>query len=199
VLSVHWGGNWGWDAGVGQQEFAKAVIDECRVDVVWGHSSHHVKGVQVYRDKLILYGAGDFINDYEGIDSRDGREAEFGAGIGGVYLVSFQGGKLSSLELLPSRIKHLAANKACRADAEWLPRMRSRCRAGASTRPRGSTRRRGASSSSGRGPSSSNGSGNGQPTLRPDRRRPGTLRPRTGSLHPRTGSARLRLQTGDEQ
>jgi len=120
VLSVHWGGNWGWDAGVGQQEFAKAVIDECRVDVVWGHSSHHVKGVQVYRDKLILYGAGDFINDYEGIDSRDGREAEFGAGIGGVYLVSFQGGKLSSLELLPSRIKHLAANKACRADAEWL-------------------------------------------------------------------------------
>ena len=29
--------------------------------------AHHVKGIEVYRQKLILYGCGDFIDDYEGI------------------------------------------------------------------------------------------------------------------------------------
>jgi len=37
------------------------------VDIVHGHSSHHVKGIEVHRGKLILYGCGDFIDDYEGI------------------------------------------------------------------------------------------------------------------------------------
>lgn len=32
-----------------------------------GHSSHHVKGIEVYNGKMIAYGAGDFLNDYEGI------------------------------------------------------------------------------------------------------------------------------------
>lgn len=36
-----------------------------------GHSSHHPIGIEVYRDRLILYGCGDLINDYEGIISRE--------------------------------------------------------------------------------------------------------------------------------
>ena len=28
---------------------------------------HHAQGVEVYKNKPILYGCGDFINDYEGI------------------------------------------------------------------------------------------------------------------------------------
>lgn len=32
-----------------------------------GHSSHHVKGAELYKGKLIIYGAGDLINDYEGL------------------------------------------------------------------------------------------------------------------------------------
>ena len=38
------------------------------MDVIHGHSSHHAKGIEVYRNKLVLYGCGDLINDYEGID-----------------------------------------------------------------------------------------------------------------------------------
>jgi Bacterial capsule synthesis protein PGA_cap len=38
--------------------------------VVHGHSSHHPKGVEVYRQMRILYGCGDFLNDYEGIPAR---------------------------------------------------------------------------------------------------------------------------------
>ena len=67
VVSLHWGGNWGYEILKPQQIFARKLIDEARVDVVWGHSSHHPKGIEVHNGKLILYGCGDFIDDYEGI------------------------------------------------------------------------------------------------------------------------------------
>ena len=67
VVSLHWGGNWGYGIPPAQADFAHALIDEAGVDVVWGHSSHHAKGIEVYHGKLVLYGAGDLINDYEGI------------------------------------------------------------------------------------------------------------------------------------
>ena len=33
--------------------------------MVHGHSSHHAKGAELYQGKLIIYGAGDLISDYE--------------------------------------------------------------------------------------------------------------------------------------
>ena len=42
-------------------------IDECAVDMIYGHSSHHVRGMEHYKGKLIIYGAGDLYNDYEGM------------------------------------------------------------------------------------------------------------------------------------
>ena len=38
------------------------------IDVVHGHSSHHPRPIEVYQRRLILYGCGDFIDDYEGIE-----------------------------------------------------------------------------------------------------------------------------------
>ena len=38
--------------------------------MIAGHSSHHIKGIKVYKGKLIAYGLGDFINNYEGIVSQ---------------------------------------------------------------------------------------------------------------------------------
>jgi poly-gamma-glutamate capsule biosynthesis protein CapA/YwtB (metallophosphatase superfamily) len=43
------------------------LINEAGVDIVHGHSSHHPKGIEVYKNRPILYGCGDFLNDYEGI------------------------------------------------------------------------------------------------------------------------------------
>jgi len=67
IASIHWGGNWGYAIPADQRRFAHALIDEAGVDLVHGHSSHHPRGLEIYRNKLILYGCGDFINDYEGI------------------------------------------------------------------------------------------------------------------------------------
>ena len=66
VASIHWGGNWGYHVPDEQISFAHRLIDE-GVSIVHGHSSHHVKTVEVYHGKLILYGCGDFLSDYEGI------------------------------------------------------------------------------------------------------------------------------------
>ncbi len=71
VVSIHWGGNWGYGIPGEQRQFAHRLIDQAGVDVVHGHYSHHAKGIEVYHDKLILYGCGDFLNDYEGISGQE--------------------------------------------------------------------------------------------------------------------------------
>ncbi|MFB6355325.1 MAG: CapA family protein, partial [bacterium] len=65
VLSIHWGGNWGYDIPDSHRAFAHRLIDELAVDVIHGHSSHHVKGFEVYNGRLILYGCGYFLTDYD--------------------------------------------------------------------------------------------------------------------------------------
>jgi poly-gamma-glutamate synthesis protein (capsule biosynthesis protein) len=67
VVSIHWGANWGYGIPKEHRAFAHQLLDQGVVDVVHNHSSHHPKGIEVYRKKLILYGCGDFLNDYEGI------------------------------------------------------------------------------------------------------------------------------------
>ena len=67
VVSIHWGSNWGYHIPDEQKVFARALIDGAGVSVVHGHSSHHPRAIEIYRDRLILYGCGDFLNDYEGI------------------------------------------------------------------------------------------------------------------------------------
>ena len=46
---------------------AQQLIDLAGVDVVYGHSSHHALPLELHGDRLILYGCGDLINDYEGL------------------------------------------------------------------------------------------------------------------------------------
>jgi poly-gamma-glutamate capsule biosynthesis protein CapA/YwtB (metallophosphatase superfamily) len=118
VVSIHWGSNWGYDIPPEQVAFAHKLIDDAGVDVVHGHSSHHVKGVEVYKDRPILYGCGDFVNDYEGI----GGYERFRGDLALMYFVSMDPstGRLVRLQMTPMQTQHLRANRASRADALWL-------------------------------------------------------------------------------
>ncbi|TNF54594.1 CapA family protein [bacterium] len=118
VVSIHWGGNWGYDIPSAQKEFSHKLIDDAGVDIIHGHSSHHVKGVEVYKGKLILYGSGDFLNDYEGIK---GYEA-FRDDLGLMYFVSVDSitGKLIHLHMTPTLIQNLRVNRATKDDVLWL-------------------------------------------------------------------------------
>ena len=69
VLSIHWGGNWGYEIPEAHRAFARRLVEDCGVNLVHGHSSHHPLALEIAGDAVILYGCGDFINDYEGIGS----------------------------------------------------------------------------------------------------------------------------------
>jgi poly-gamma-glutamate capsule biosynthesis protein CapA/YwtB (metallophosphatase superfamily) len=118
ITSIHWGGNWGYQIPPEQSAFAHELIDEAGVDVVHGHSSHHVKGIEVYKDKAIIYGSGDFLNDYEGI----GGYEEFRSDLALMYLLSVDAttGNLVDLQMKAMQIRNFKSNRASSADARWL-------------------------------------------------------------------------------
>lgn len=118
VVSIHWGGNWGYEVPREQRRFAHKLIDEAGVDVIHGHSSHHVKGIEVYQGKPILYGLGDFLNDYEGISGYE----QYRPDLALMYFLSLEPstGRLVHLHMTPMQIKHFKANRASKVDALWL-------------------------------------------------------------------------------
>ena len=118
IASMHWGGNWGYEIDRDQREFAHALIDVAGVHVVHGHSSHHVKGIEVYKDHPVLYGCGDFLTDYEGISGHEAYRDDLGL----MYfpVLDPASGHLLRLEMTPTRLRNLRVNPASREEAHWL-------------------------------------------------------------------------------
>ena len=118
VASIHWGANWGYEVPRRHAAFAHRLIDAAGVDVVHGHSSHHAKAIEVYRGKPILYGCGDFLNDYEGIAGHEAYRDDLAL----MYFVSIARpeGRLVGLDMTPLRIRNFRLNRASRDDARWL-------------------------------------------------------------------------------
>jgi poly-gamma-glutamate capsule biosynthesis protein CapA/YwtB (metallophosphatase superfamily) len=117
ICSVHWGSNWGYRVDQDQVGFAHALIDG-GVDVVHGHSSHHPRPIEVYRDRLILYGCGDLINDYEGIRGHERYRDELRL----VYLAQVRSGtgELISLRMAPLRARRMRLGHASAEETGWL-------------------------------------------------------------------------------
>lgn len=118
VASVHWGANWGYDIPRRQIRFARGLIDEGGADVVHGHSSHHVKAIEVYRGKLILYGCGDFLTDYEGIQGQQ----TFRGDLSLMYAADINpaDGSLEELRMTPFQMRRFRLVRAGTADRQWL-------------------------------------------------------------------------------
>lgn len=117
LASIHWGSNWGYEVPDEHVRFAHGLIDG-GVDIIHGHSSHHPRPIEVYQGKLILYGCGDLLNDYEGIK---GHEA-FRNDLTLMYFasVSPMTGRLSGLSMTPMRIQRFRLCRAPLDDARWL-------------------------------------------------------------------------------
>ncbi|HSP12903.1 MAG TPA: CapA family protein, partial [Salegentibacter sp.] len=124
IISVHWGGNWGYEISDRQREFSHQLIDQGIVDLVFGHSSHHPMGIEVYQNKLIIYGAGDFINDYEGISGHE----EYRSDLRLMYFpeIDMETGELIALKLVPMQMKKLRLNKVSDKDLNWLRKILER-------------------------------------------------------------------------
>lgn len=121
LVSLHWGGNWGVEVPQPHQQFSHRLLELGAADLVHGHSSHHPRPVEVYRGRLILYGCGDLINDYEGITTM----GRYDPGAVCLYFVTLSraSGELQQLEIVPMQLRHLQlvhANTAARRSLQSL-------------------------------------------------------------------------------
>ena len=118
VVSLHWGGNWGYGIPQDRRWFAHQLIDRAGVHVVHGHSSHHPLGIEVHRGRLIVYGCGDLITDYEGIRGYEAYRGDLGA----LYLVAVDAdsGDLRGLELVPTKLERFQLTRPPPGDVRWL-------------------------------------------------------------------------------
>ena len=117
VVSIHWGSNWGYDVDADQVGFARALIDG-GANLVHGHSSHHPRPIEVFRGKLILYGCGDCIDDYEGITGHRAYRGDLRL----LYFASLEAGtgQLAALRMAPMRTRRMRLQLAPAADRQWL-------------------------------------------------------------------------------
>lgn len=121
VVSIHWGGNWVPSVPPAHRQFARALVDLGAADIVHGHSAHHPMPFEVHRGKLILYGCGDLLNDYEGI----ALHAQVRSDLAGLFIVTVDAGRgtLRALEVVPlcrRRLRLAHADPDARAAIERL-------------------------------------------------------------------------------
>jgi poly-gamma-glutamate capsule biosynthesis protein CapA/YwtB (metallophosphatase superfamily) len=117
IASVHWGSNWGYQVPASQIGFAHRLVDS-GVDIVHGHSSHHPRPIEIYRRRVIFYGCGDFLNDYEGISGFELYRADLVL----MYFATLDpaSGDLIQLRMVPMQIRKMRLNRATAHDASWL-------------------------------------------------------------------------------
>jgi poly-gamma-glutamate capsule biosynthesis protein CapA/YwtB (metallophosphatase superfamily) len=121
VVSAHWGPNWGDDPPAGHIPFAHALID-AGADVIFGHSGHVVRGIELYKEKPILYCAGNFIDDYA-VDEVERNDQSF------IFSVEMDGQRLSRLLLYPTVIAAFQARRAKQHERKAIiARMQRLCR-----------------------------------------------------------------------
>jgi poly-gamma-glutamate synthesis protein (capsule biosynthesis protein) len=114
IVSLHWGGNWGHAIPREQRDFARGLI-EAGADVIHGHSSHHAKAFELHRERLILYGCGDFINDYEGIGGHESWRGDLAP----AYCLELDRGRLRSLRVELFKSERLRLQQSAADDRRW--------------------------------------------------------------------------------
>lgn len=116
VVSIHWGSNWGYQVPSAHRRFAHRLVDSGVIDVVHGHSSHHARGLEVYRGRPIFYGCGDFLTDYEGISGYE----EYRGDLALMYFVALEDGAVVRLRLVPMQMKRFRLCQPSEADRAWI-------------------------------------------------------------------------------
>jgi poly-gamma-glutamate synthesis protein (capsule biosynthesis protein) len=85
---------------------------------VHGHSSHHPRPIEIYRQKLILYGCGDLVDDYEGISGHQ----QYRDDLRLLYFPQLDptSGKLVELHMAPLHARQMRLHRASNSDVRWL-------------------------------------------------------------------------------
>ena len=115
VVSAHWGGNWGAEVPSAHRDLGRALVD-AGADVVFGHSAHIFRGVELYRGRPIIYSAGDFIDDYA-VDPEERNDQSF------IFCLETAHGVPVRLQLYPTVITGFQARLAGQGAQQIAARM----------------------------------------------------------------------------
>lgn len=121
IVSAHWGPNRGYRPVSGHIPFAHALVDS-GATIIFGHSCHVFQGVEIYKGCPIIYGAGDFIDDYA-VDDIERNDESF------IFLVEADDEGVKRMLLFPTMIIRFQARLARGFLAEEIAiKMKNLCR-----------------------------------------------------------------------
>jgi poly-gamma-glutamate synthesis protein (capsule biosynthesis protein) len=104
IVSCHWGANWGYRPPKSHIRFGRALID-AGADIVFGHSAHVFRGIELHRGRPILYSTGNFIDDYA-VDEIERNDESC------VFVLDFEKGVAPGIRLYPTMIRDFQARMA---------------------------------------------------------------------------------------
>ncbi|AQS60466.1 hypothetical protein B0537_02275 [Desulforamulus ferrireducens] len=93
LVSMHWGTELADYPAKDQVNLAKAMIDN-GADVILGHHSHCLQGIEVYQNKPILYSLGNFVFTSSSLKARTGA----------IALVTMDQEGVKELQMIPTRL-----------------------------------------------------------------------------------------------
>lgn len=109
IVSCHWGPNMRSKPSQHFITFAHALID-CGVDIIHGHSAHIFQGIEIYKERLIMYDTGDFVDDYAIDPILRNDQSLF-------FEVTIDKYGPRSVKLTPLLIKNMQVNKATKNES----------------------------------------------------------------------------------
>jgi poly-gamma-glutamate capsule biosynthesis protein CapA/YwtB (metallophosphatase superfamily) len=99
VVSLHWGPNWVERWPLERLRDLGAELVSAGASVIVGHSAHHVLPIEHIDGVPVLYGTGDFIDDYSSVDG-------YRPDLGYLARVVLDPDAGTTLEVVPFRIEH---------------------------------------------------------------------------------------------
>jgi poly-gamma-glutamate capsule biosynthesis protein CapA/YwtB (metallophosphatase superfamily) len=120
IVSAHWGPNWGYQPSAEHIPFAHALIDS-GADIVFGHSGHVFRGIEIYKQRLILYCTGNFVDDYA-VDPIERNDQSF------VFMINIRDDRIRRMRLYPTKIDMFQATLTLEPEArEIADKMKKLC------------------------------------------------------------------------
>ena len=116
IVSIHWGKNWGFRIPRSHRDLARGLAETGLVSAVFGHSSHHPMAIEMHAGVPIIYGAGDLINDYEGIPGHEAYRPDLRL----LYIIEFEDGRAVELQALALQARRFRLERADESDLDWL-------------------------------------------------------------------------------
>ena len=104
IVSLHWGPNMRERPTQPYIDAAHKIID-AGADIIHGHSSHNFQGIELYKNKLILYDVGDFVDDYR-VDPRLRNDWSF------LFFITVAKDGIKQAQLIPTKIERMQVNIA---------------------------------------------------------------------------------------